>query len=114
MGTARKLTEEEMDNYRGVQPTPEARVGVAEFPRQIVAATPWLEPLSSAVPRVLGGKRALIVWPMRDVAFRARDALPRVRAAFSDAVVVELPDARHYMQEDAPDEIARAIRDRFG
>lgn len=28
------LSAREMDQYRGVQPTLEARVGVAEFPRQ--------------------------------------------------------------------------------
>ena len=32
-GTERTLTDEEMDHYRGVQPTAAARVGVAEFPR---------------------------------------------------------------------------------
>jgi haloalkane dehalogenase len=113
-GTSRTLTDAEMDHYRGVQPTPEARVGVAEFPRQLVAATPWLEELEAAVPRALGDKRALIVWPMRDVAFSAKKMLPRVRGAFTDAVVVELPDAKHYFQEDSPDEVVRAIAERFG
>jgi len=28
--------------------------------------------------------------------------------------VVELPEAKHYIQEDAPDEIIAAIIDRFG
>ena len=113
-GTVRRLGDEEMEHYRAVQPTPEARVGVAELPRQIVAAAPWLEQLESAMPQKLGDRRVLIVWPMKDVAFPARRVLPRVRAAFSDAVVVELPEARHYFQEDAPDEVAGAIRDRFG
>jgi haloalkane dehalogenase len=113
-GTSRKLTEQEMDHYRAVQPTPEARVGVAEFPRQLVAATPWLTELSEAVPRKLGSKRVLITWPMRDLAFRASRFLPRLREAFSDVEVVELPGARHYFQEDAPDEVVRAIRRRFG
>ena len=112
-GVARELTEEEMEHYRAVQPTPEARKGIAEFPRQIVAATPWLAELSEAVPRELGGKRALIVWPMKDVAFSAKKVLPRVRRTFSDVQVVELPEARHYFQEDAPDEVVRAIAERF-
>ena len=99
---------------RAVQPTPEARIGVAEFPRQIVAATPWLGRLAEAVPRELGAKRVLITFPMRDVAFRADRVLPRMREAFSDARVVELPQAKHYFVEDAPDEVAEAIADRFG
>ena len=40
--------------------------------------------------------------------------LPHMRAAFSDHVVVELPGAKHFIQEDAPDEIAGAIAERFG
>src|SRR5215212_1490009 len=113
-GISRKLSAEEMDHYRRVQPTPEARVGVAEFPRQIVAATPWLAQLSVAVPRELGSKRVLITFPMRDVAFRPGDTLPRMRQAFSDAEVVELPRAKHYFVEDAPDEVAEAVLRRFG
>ena len=113
-GISRKLSAEEMDHYRRVQPTPEARVGVAEFPRQIVAATPWLAELAQAVPRDLGAKRALITYPMKDVAFPAETFLPRLRAAFSDVEVVELPEAKHFFAEDAPDEIAAAIMRRFG
>ena len=113
-GTVRRLSDEEMEHYRAVQPTPDARVGVAELPRQIISATPWLAELAAAVPRTLGDKRALIVWPMRDVAFPAKRVLPRVREAFADSVVVELPQARHYFQEDCPDEVAAAIAERFG
>jgi haloalkane dehalogenase len=113
-GVSRKLTDEEMEHYRRVQPIPEARVGVAEFPRQIVAATPWLAQLAQAVSRELGAKRVLIAYPMRDVAFPAKDILPRMRETFSDAEVVELPQAKHYFVEDAPDEVARAIAVRFG
>ena len=102
-----------MEHYRAVQPTPEARVGVAEFPRQIVAATPWLEQLSRDVPEKLGSKRTLITWPLRDFAFSAKRVLPRVRSTFADVEVVELPEAKHYFQEDAFDRVAAAIRARF-
>ena len=112
-GIVRDLSDAEMDHYRAVQPTPEARVGVAEFPRQIVAATPWLEQLSRDVPTKLGSKRTLITWPMRDFAFSAKRVLPRVRSAFKDVRVVELADAKHYFQEDAPGTVAAAIRERF-
>jgi haloalkane dehalogenase len=37
-----------------------------------------------------------------------------MKQVFSNAVVVELPDAKHYIQEDNPDEIVAAIIDRFG
>ena len=113
-GTTRELSPEEMEHYRRVQPTPEARIGVAELPRQIVAATPFLAELADSVPGKLGGKPALITFPMRDTAFRPDDVLPRLRSSFSDATVVELDDAGHYFVEDAPDEVAGAVADRFG
>jgi haloalkane dehalogenase len=37
-----------------------------------------------------------------------------MRAAFPDHVLVELPDAKHFIQEDAPGRITEAIIDRFG
>ena len=114
VGTVRDLSEEEMEHYRAVQPTPELRVGVAEFPRQIRAADPWLERLEHEVRERLGDKPALLTWPMRDSAFPAAENLPRARSAFRDTTVVELPEARHYFQEDATPQVAAAIAKRFG
>lgn len=113
-GMARKLTPAEMDHYRRVQPNPAARHGVAEMPKQILAARPLLDRLGREVSARLGSKPALLVWGMKDPAFRPRLILPRMRSTFPDHVVVELPRARHYIQEDAPDEIAEAILKRFG
>ena len=45
--------------------------------------------------------------------FRPKQVLPKARAAFSDHEIVELHDASHYIQEDAPEMIADAIRGRF-
>lgn len=111
--TTRSLTDEEMAHYRGVQPTAEARVGVAELPRQIVAAGDWLDTLESRVPQRLGDRPVLITWGMRDRAFRAKTMVPRIRAAFADTRLVELPRASHFFQEDAPNEVVRAIVGRF-
>lgn len=111
-GTSRTLSPSEMRHYRGVQPTPEARVGVAEFPRQILAAEPWLRDLAAGVERSLSQKPLLLVWGMRDVALGPR-FIPRWRAAFSDHQLIELPSAKHFIQEDAPAEIAQAIAERF-
>ena len=110
----RKLTPEEMDHYRKAQPSPEARRGVAEMPRQILAGRPLLERLARQVPERLGDKPALLVWGMKDLGFRPKSFLPRVRSTFADHDVVELPRAKHYIQEDAPDQIAAAIGRRFG
>ncbi|OBF02390.1 haloalkane dehalogenase [Mycobacterium sp. ACS4054] len=113
-GTAHRPSAAVMEHYRAVQPDPDARRGVAEMPKQILAAGPLLARLAREVPDKLGTKPALFVWGMKDFAFRPGPNIPRMRAAFPDHVVVELPDAKHFIQEDAPDQIAAAIVERFG
>ncbi|BCO35933.1 haloalkane dehalogenase [Mycobacterium heckeshornense] len=113
-GTSRRLNPAVMAHYRGVQPTRQDRVGVARLPKEILAARPLLERLSTEVPARLGSKPALLVWGMKDPAFPPGQSLPRMRAAFPDHVVVELPNAKHFIQEDAPDRIAEAITERYG
>lgn len=114
MGTTRALTPLEMTHYRAVQPSPEARQGVAELPKQILGAHALLQRLARDVPATLGAKPALLVWGMKDFAFKPAPTLPRIQATFRNNVLVELPDANHYIQEDAPEQIAAAIIDRFG
>jgi haloalkane dehalogenase len=113
-GTATSLSDPVMTHYRGVQPTPDARSGVARMPKEILAARPLLERLAADVPAKLGSKPTLLTWGMKDFAFKPGPNIPRMRATFSDHVLVELPDAKHLIQEDAPEVIAAAIIDRFG
>lgn len=114
MATSRALTPAEMAHYRGAQPSPDARIGVAKLPKQILSARPLLERLARDVPATLGTKPALLVWGMKDFGFRPKAMIPRIRATFPDHVLVELPAANHFIQEDAPDVIADAIAERFG
>jgi haloalkane dehalogenase len=113
LGTARTLSRAERAHYSGAQSTRPLRVGVATFPRQLRAAREFFVALERTVPERLGDKPALITWGMKDWGVPAKTELPRARAAFSDCVVVELPRASHYIQEDAPAEIAEAITRRF-
>ncbi|MFZ1993605.1 MAG: alpha/beta fold hydrolase [Solirubrobacteraceae bacterium] len=112
-GINRKLSPEEFDHYRGVQPTPQDRIGVAELPKQIITATPFLAALERDVETKLADQPVLITYPMRDPAFPAKTVLPRMRETFSDAEITELPDAKHLFLEDAPQEVAAAILERF-
>ncbi len=114
LGVARRLSPEVMEHYRAVQPTPDAREGVAEFPRQILAARPWLAELEGRVAASLSSKPVLLTWGMRDPVFRPRLFLPLLRATFGDVTLVRLTEAKHFIQEDAPGEIADAIARRFG
>jgi len=113
-GMAHHLTPGEMAYYRHVQPSPAARKGVAEMPKQILAARPLFARPARDVPATLASKPALLMWGMKDFAFRHQSMLPRIQATFPSNLTVELPRARHYIQEDAPEEIAQAITNSFG
>jgi haloalkane dehalogenase len=101
------LPDEVMDHYRDALPTPASRVGAAEFPVQLMTATPWLRRLEEDVHSLLSNVPLLLTWGMQDLLF-TRPSLERFRDAFQNARVQRL-DAKHLIQEDAPKEIAEAI-----
>ena len=109
-GTTRQLSQEEMDHYRGVQPNRSARLGVAEFPRQLRAAGPWLKELADAVPATLGKKPLLLVWGMKDWCFHT-SYLQEFQQRFPNAETFEIPDAGHYLFEDAHERIIPRVRE---
>jgi haloalkane dehalogenase len=51
---------------------------------------------------------------MKDPAFALAAVLSQLQDAFPDNVLIRLPQANHFIQEDAPDAIAEAISRRFG
>ena len=108
MGVAHQLSAEVMDHYRGPLPDPDSRAGVAEFPRQITRAEEWLSTLAADVPHALADRPLLLPWGVGDFAFTTA-FIDRFREDFVDVRVRRL-DAKHYIQEDAPAEIADAIR----
>jgi haloalkane dehalogenase len=108
------LPAEVMEHYRRAQPAPEARWGVAEFPRQILASGSWLERLANQAPHALRDKPVLLVWGMKDRAFGSPKVIERWQQHFPAAEVVALADANHFIQEDAPDPIADAVAKHFG
>lgn len=110
VGMQRKLTAAEREHYAAVQPLG-MREGTAAFPREIRLATPWLTQLQRRVEERMTALPLLLVWGMKDRGFRAKAYLPRWRSRFSNARLVTLPKANHFIQEDAPDEIAAAIRE---
>jgi haloalkane dehalogenase len=94
-----------MDMYRGPFPTAESRRPVAVFPKEIIAASAWLEEVERNIPQ----RPALIVWPTKDQAFRSAER-ERWEAMLPDHRTVLLEGARHYIGEDAPSQIADAVR----
>ncbi|MFE0653520.1 haloalkane dehalogenase [Streptomyces sp. NPDC059534] len=111
--TGPTLTAVEADHYRMVQPTKAARRGLTVMPGEIRAAGPLLKELAQEVPARLGDKPTLAIWGMRDMVFRPKACIPRIRSSFTELDIVELRQAKHFIQEDAPDRIVEAIIERF-
>jgi haloalkane dehalogenase len=101
------LADEVMHHYREAMPTPKSRIGVAEFPRQLMAASLWLGDLADEVHDTLANVPLLLTWGIDDFAF-PRVFMERFREDFRVVTTLRL-DAKHYIQEDAPGEIATAI-----
>ena len=96
-------------SYQDAQPNPEARRGVAEFPKQIRLARPMLERLAATAPKALGAKPMELVWAMKDPAFGSEQVIARWQLDFPSANLTRLANANHYIQEDAPDAVAAAV-----
>lgn len=107
MSVKHPLAEEVLEHYREAMPTPASRVGAAEFPVQLTAATAWLAALEQTVQEELSNVPLLLTWGLHDVAF-GRRFMERFRQDFNSVKIRRL-DAKHYIQEDAPAEIADAI-----
>jgi haloalkane dehalogenase len=104
-----KLPDDVMAMYRGPFPTPQSRLPVSVLPKQIIAATPWLQETDARL-HSLADRPALLVWPTRDQAFGERER-NRWESIFPNHKTVLLEGARHYIGEDAPDQIVAAVRD---
>lgn len=100
--------------YRAPHDSYGTRAGVLAFPRLIPTSTeePVARLLINEVDPFLRRFRGpvLIVWAMKDFAFTPT-VLEGWRQRFPMARVVELPEAGHYLQEDAYETIVPAVRD---
>jgi pimeloyl-ACP methyl ester carboxylesterase len=72
-----------------------------------MAATDWLAKLKRRVKEELSNVPLLLVWGLHDVMF-GRRFMERFREDFRNVRVRRL-DAKHFIQEDAPGEIAEGI-----
>jgi haloalkane dehalogenase len=78
------------------------------LPREILGAHALLGDIDRSLDRV-SGKPALIVWGDKDQAFREPQRR-RWEQTFPNHRTVILHGAGHYIQEDAPEEIAAAVK----
>jgi haloalkane dehalogenase len=77
-------------------------------PRQLVKATPYLKEVEANLGK-LADRPTLIVWGMKDFAFREAERAHFERI-FARHQTVLLDDASHFLQEDAGDRIAALFR----
>jgi haloalkane dehalogenase len=108
-----RLSDEEFAHYTDVVPTPESREGIAVFPVEIMRSHPWLGELETRVADTLAGKQVVLMFGRKDPALASDSIIDHWQRQFPDATYIDLPDAGHYIQEDAPDEIIGAIRAAF-
>jgi len=105
----RKLDREAMAAYRGPFPTAESRTPMHVLPGEILRSRAFLMEVENGLSR-LRDRPVLITWGERDFAFRARER-ERFEALFPRHRTVVLRGAGHYIQEDAPEEMAAAIEE---
>lgn len=106
-GTNRKLTKQELAAYMGPFSTPESRLPTWIFPKEILGSSVYLAEVEAGLKK-LSGKPALIVWGEADGAFRTPERLLLMRH-FPNHKLCLLPGAKHFIQENAPNEICAAI-----
>ncbi len=104
----RKLPREVLALYRAPFPRRKDRWPMVIFPREIRHSQAFLQEVEAGLGR-LRDRPAFIVWGAKDPAFRSQER-ECFEAIFPNHRTVILKRAGHYLQEDAPEEIASAIR----
>ena len=98
-----------MDHYTKPFPTAASRKPTWVFAREVTGASDFLEHEAAPALRALRDRPALLPWGDKDPLFRSalRD---RLAAQLDNPTVHPLRGAGHFIQEDAPEEIASAIQ----
>ena len=104
----RKPTPDEMAHYQNALATHDRREASAVFPRRITASRDFLAGIEAGLAD-LAALPTLIVWGDADFAFRAKER-QRWEQIFADHRTVIIEGAGHFVQSDAPEEFAAAIR----
>jgi haloalkane dehalogenase len=105
----RKPTGDEMTHYQKALASPERRDASAVFPRHITASRAFLAEIEAGLPD-LAALPALIIWGTADVAF-GNSELRRWERTFTNHHTEIIEGAGHFVQSDAPELFATAIRD---
>ena len=104
-----RITPAMRDAYLAPHPTYASRTAILVFPREIPGGptgrvADFLGEVEADLPR-LTDKPTMIAWAMKDVAFLPEYLEEPWLRDFPNADVLRLPDAGHYLQEDAHERI---------
>jgi haloalkane dehalogenase len=105
----RKPTAGEMAHYRNALATTDRRQATAVLPRRITASRALLADVEAGLADV-ATLPVLIIWGDADIAFGNKERR-RWEQIFTDHHTVIVEGAGHFVQSDAPDQFAAAIRD---
>jgi len=113
-----RLTEEVKRAYLAPHPSRSSRTPILVFPRQIPSGPEGeVSALLGEIERGLESFRSkpvAIAWAMKDIAFTPEVLDQLWLETFSDAPVLRLEDAGHYLQEDAHERIVPALLEHLG
>jgi len=107
-GLAKRPPPAALDMYLAPWQSRSRRIASVIAPGQLIAASSYLREVERNLPR-LADRPALIVWGTKDFAFQDA-ARERFERTFVKHQTVLLHNASHFLQEDAGDEIAAAIK----
>ncbi len=114
-----RLTPTVKKAYLAPHPTWSSRTPILVFPRQIPTGptgpvADLTGELELLLERHFRGKPVMIAWAMKDVAFTSQTLDQLWLKTFPDAQVMRIPDAGHYLQEDAHERIVPALVEFLG
>jgi pimeloyl-ACP methyl ester carboxylesterase len=100
--------------YLAPHPTPASRTPILVFPREIPAGpggpvSDLCAQIEEQLRRHFRDKPVGIAWALKDIAFPKQVLEQLWLQTFPDAQVLRLPDAGHYLQEDAHEQIVPAL-----
>ncbi|HEY0654799.1 MAG TPA: alpha/beta fold hydrolase [Chryseosolibacter sp.] len=105
-GNKKLLTPHIHAHYKNALPKGE-RIAAYAFAKELMNASDWWQSLWEKAD-VLKSKKMLFFWGMKDKFIPTKE-LEKWKAKFPDAKVVTFSDAGHFVQEEKPEEMSRAI-----
>jgi haloalkane dehalogenase len=112
IGARDTLDDEVFELYLRPFRRPDRREPTVLFPREIIGSSAYLAEVDANLARI-ADRPALILWGAKDGGFRAADR-ERFERQFADHRTVVLETAKHFIQEDEPERVAREIRSFVG